>query len=233
MPEADEPTVAQKLVGDFAPKLAQLTDDVLFADVWARHELSPRDRSLVTVAALIANGNTEQLSCQGDGEQEPNCRAKYLGRSVYGFVGRRPGRLGQIGEYGIANDPVGVGINEMTATAERREKAGEDEHEHEVVVPAGRGRCFCHPATLPCDDAAAGQKRYGRQRPEPSTDKKHQRQGQVSQRQCRDDIGRNVGGRRMLRVGSVRHLVHREDSQTEGGGRLIRSRSTTMGRFCT
>ena len=62
MSEPTEPTVAQKLVGDFAPKLAQLTDDVLFGDVWERAELSPRDRSLVTVAALIANGNTEQLT---------------------------------------------------------------------------------------------------------------------------------------------------------------------------
>jgi 4-carboxymuconolactone decarboxylase len=53
---------AQQLVGDFAPKLAELTDEVLFGDVWARTELAPRDRSLVTVAALIANGNTEQLS---------------------------------------------------------------------------------------------------------------------------------------------------------------------------
>ncbi len=53
---------AQRLVGDFAPKLAELTDEVLYGDVWARTELSPRDRSLVTVAALIANGNTEQLS---------------------------------------------------------------------------------------------------------------------------------------------------------------------------
>ena len=56
-----EQTRAQQLMGDFAPKLAELTDDVLFGDVWARAELSPRDRSLVTVAALIANGNTEQL----------------------------------------------------------------------------------------------------------------------------------------------------------------------------
>jgi 4-carboxymuconolactone decarboxylase len=51
-----------KLVGDFAPKLVELTDDVLFGDVWERAELSKRDRSLVTVAALIANGNTEQLT---------------------------------------------------------------------------------------------------------------------------------------------------------------------------
>ena len=61
MSEPKEPSVAQKLVGDFAPKLAQLTDDVLFGDVWERAELSPRDRSLVTVAALIANGNADQL----------------------------------------------------------------------------------------------------------------------------------------------------------------------------
>ena len=62
MSEPKEPSVAQKLVGDFAPKLAQLADDVLFGDVWERAELSPRDRSLVTVAALIVGGNTEQLT---------------------------------------------------------------------------------------------------------------------------------------------------------------------------
>ena len=56
-----EQTPAQRLAGDFAPKLVSLTDDVLFGDVWARPELSARDRSLVTCAALIANGNTEQL----------------------------------------------------------------------------------------------------------------------------------------------------------------------------
>jgi len=37
------------------------TSDVLFGDVWERKELAPRDRSLITVAALIAGGNTEQL----------------------------------------------------------------------------------------------------------------------------------------------------------------------------
>jgi 4-carboxymuconolactone decarboxylase len=51
MSNSKEPTVAQKLIGDIAPKLAQLTDDVLFGDVWARKELSPRDRSLITVAS--------------------------------------------------------------------------------------------------------------------------------------------------------------------------------------
>lgn len=61
MTDAQEQTPAQKLIGDFAPKLVSLTDDVLFGDVWARPELSPRDRSLITVASLITGGNTEQL----------------------------------------------------------------------------------------------------------------------------------------------------------------------------
>ena len=55
------PSRAQQLLGDVAPKLAQLTDDVLFGDVWARPGLSPRDRSLVTVSALIAMNRPDQL----------------------------------------------------------------------------------------------------------------------------------------------------------------------------
>lgn len=47
--------------GGFAPKLAELTDDVLFQDVWNRPELSARDRSLITVAVLTAGGHTGQL----------------------------------------------------------------------------------------------------------------------------------------------------------------------------
>lgn len=45
-----------------APGLATLTDDVLFGDVWNRTELSPRDRSLVTISVLIATGKSAQLS---------------------------------------------------------------------------------------------------------------------------------------------------------------------------
>jgi 4-carboxymuconolactone decarboxylase len=61
MSGAQPQTAVQKMIGDFAPKLVSLTDDVLFGDVWERTELSKRDRSLITVAALIAGGNTEQL----------------------------------------------------------------------------------------------------------------------------------------------------------------------------
>ena len=52
---------AKKLIGDFAPKLVELTDRVLFDDVWEREELSKRDRSLITVAALIALNRPDQL----------------------------------------------------------------------------------------------------------------------------------------------------------------------------
>jgi 4-carboxymuconolactone decarboxylase len=56
-----EPSAAQKLIGDFAPKLVDLTDRVLFGDVWDRPELSKRDRSLATVSALIAMNRPDQL----------------------------------------------------------------------------------------------------------------------------------------------------------------------------
>ena len=49
-------------LADFAPVLVGYTNDVLFGQVWERPELSPRDRSLITVAALVAGGNTEQLT---------------------------------------------------------------------------------------------------------------------------------------------------------------------------
>jgi 4-carboxymuconolactone decarboxylase len=52
---------AQQLIGSFAPKLVELTDRLLFDDIWERKELSPRDRSLITVAALIALNRPEQL----------------------------------------------------------------------------------------------------------------------------------------------------------------------------
>ncbi|MBD8728139.1 carboxymuconolactone decarboxylase family protein, partial [Frigoribacterium sp. CFBP 13707] len=61
---ADQPIQiggGRRTFGDFAPKLAALTDDVLFEDVWNRPELSARDRSLVTVAVLAAGGHTGQL----------------------------------------------------------------------------------------------------------------------------------------------------------------------------
>ena len=60
-PAADEPSRAQQLMGDIAPRLADLTDDVLYGQVWSDPVLSPRDRSLVTVSALVAMNRPPQL----------------------------------------------------------------------------------------------------------------------------------------------------------------------------
>ncbi|HEY5274469.1 MAG TPA: carboxymuconolactone decarboxylase family protein [Acidimicrobiales bacterium] len=59
MPE--EPTAVQKMLGDFAPKLVSLTDEVVFGDIWERPGLSKRDRSLITVSALVSLYRTEQM----------------------------------------------------------------------------------------------------------------------------------------------------------------------------
>jgi len=56
-----DPDAAKKMIGDVAPKLAELTDGVLFGDMWERPQLSKRDRSLATVAALVALHRPEQL----------------------------------------------------------------------------------------------------------------------------------------------------------------------------
>lgn len=52
---------ARELLADVAPKLFELTEKVLFGDVWERPGLSKRDRSLITVSALIALNRTQQL----------------------------------------------------------------------------------------------------------------------------------------------------------------------------
>ena len=54
-------TAARQAFGDIAPALADYTDRVLFGDVWERPGLSQRDRSLITVAALIALYRTNEL----------------------------------------------------------------------------------------------------------------------------------------------------------------------------
>lgn len=51
----------QQAMGSDAQKLAELTDKVLFSDIWERNELAKRDRSIVTVAALVAMYRLEQL----------------------------------------------------------------------------------------------------------------------------------------------------------------------------
>ena len=62
--KADEARAAsvEKAIGSSTPQLAQDTTDVLFRDLWLRPDLTPRDRSLVTISALIATGQFGQLA---------------------------------------------------------------------------------------------------------------------------------------------------------------------------
>lgn len=53
---------AHQALQETAPKRAELTDKVLFGDIWERPGLSKRDRSLITCTALVALGGTEQMA---------------------------------------------------------------------------------------------------------------------------------------------------------------------------
>ena len=72
-------------MAEVSPKLAELTADVLFGDVWERPGLSKRDRSLITVAALIALYRTDQLR----------------------------GHIGRALDNGVTKDEIGEVINHM------------------------------------------------------------------------------------------------------------------------
>jgi 4-carboxymuconolactone decarboxylase len=61
-PEAKRAVMVEQQFGHIAPGLVQYTTDVLFRDLWLRPDLAPRDRSLVTVSALIASGQVAQIT---------------------------------------------------------------------------------------------------------------------------------------------------------------------------
>ena len=52
-------TAGHEILGEFAPEFAHFNDDVLFGEVWSDDTLSLRDRSLITVVALVASGMTD------------------------------------------------------------------------------------------------------------------------------------------------------------------------------
>lgn len=58
---AEAPSAVAQALSETNPKLVELTDEVLFGDVWKRPGLSPRDRSLITVASLVSLYRTEQV----------------------------------------------------------------------------------------------------------------------------------------------------------------------------
>lgn len=59
--DTTRPSVTPRVMNEFAPKLAEITNRVLYGEVWPDATLSPRDRSLVTVSALVAMNRPDQL----------------------------------------------------------------------------------------------------------------------------------------------------------------------------
>ena len=73
---------AQALMGDIKPKLAELTDNVLFGDIWERPGLSKRDRSLITVAALVALNRPDQLKTHTERALANGVTRKEIGEAI-------------------------------------------------------------------------------------------------------------------------------------------------------
>jgi hypothetical protein len=78
MSDEKEPSGAQKAFGEFAPGFVHFTDDVLFGQVWPRTELSPKERSLVTVSVLAAFQRAAHLP-PGPGQAERQHRDRAEG----------------------------------------------------------------------------------------------------------------------------------------------------------
>src|SRR5215218_7963634 len=72
----------RETVRTVAPKLVELTETVLYGDVWERPGLSKRDRSLITVAALIALGRAEQLPLHLERAEANGISAEEVGEMI-------------------------------------------------------------------------------------------------------------------------------------------------------
>ncbi|MFE5111980.1 carboxymuconolactone decarboxylase family protein [Streptomyces sp. NPDC056663] len=73
---------APKELAEIAPKLVEVTDSVLFGDMWERPELPPRDRSLITVSVLAALYRTEQLGYHLDKALENGLSVEELSEAI-------------------------------------------------------------------------------------------------------------------------------------------------------
>lgn len=64
-------TIGRERLGKFAPKFAEINDDIVYGQIWSREkELPLRERSMITIAAMIAGGNFEQLKFQMERAKE-------------------------------------------------------------------------------------------------------------------------------------------------------------------
>ena len=122
---------ARQAFGDIAPKLAELSDDMLFGDIWERPQLSKRDRSLITCTALVALGKTDQMMTHfpratpqrrdpGGADRDDHAHGLLLGLAERRH--RRRARQGSLRQgAGMSAMNVGyVGLGSMGAALARR-----------------------------------------------------------------------------------------------------------------
>ena len=90
---AKKQTAGRDHLGELAPKFAQLNDDVLFGEVWSREEqLSARDRSMITIAALFSAGLYPQLKSNWLSERNMGSRRKKQWKSSHSWRFTAAGR---------------------------------------------------------------------------------------------------------------------------------------------
>jgi 4-carboxymuconolactone decarboxylase len=102
------------MFGDFAPALVAFTDDVLFGQVWTRPELSPKERSLITIACLTTSGNTEQLVFHLDYARRNGATESELIEAIthLAFYAGWPKAMSAmaVAKQVLASDPDGIGV---------------------------------------------------------------------------------------------------------------------------
>jgi 4-carboxymuconolactone decarboxylase len=122
----------------FAPGLAALTDDVLFGDVWKRTELSPRDRSLVTISVLIATGKSAQLTghlgrALDNGLQPTEASGVLAHLAIYSGW---PNAVSALDAYEEVYTARNIDTRTLAGAAARRGASGPDRTRREAVTDA-------------------------------------------------------------------------------------------------
>ena len=109
--ELRRPRVAPPAVYDVAPGLGHFTDDVLFGEVWLRKELAPRDRSLVTVAALVSTGKAGQIPGHVRRALDNGVKAEEIGELItqLAFYSGWPNAISAVSEVKTIFQERGIG----------------------------------------------------------------------------------------------------------------------------
>lgn len=103
--------VAPAAVYDVAPGLGDFTDEVLFGEVWERRELAPRDRSLITVSAIVSTGKTAQIGGHVRRALDNGVQPREIGELItqLAFYSGWPNAISAVAETKKVFDERGIG----------------------------------------------------------------------------------------------------------------------------